>query len=246
MRKKRQQKFEKGGLYIAICCFALIAAVIGYAGNKTTNEKISDDAKAPQLASEKNTSTPSTKYKEEEILISVKDADISKNEQKSQIEKNTDNKISPTDNKQPEIAVSKTVEADDTTFSAPVKGDIIVSFSGDSLVFNEILSDWRTHNGVDISCDENAAIYTAGDGIVEEVFETAHGKSVRIDHKNGFKTVYANLSDQIEVITGDELLAGDLIGKVGNSSVADFTDKPHLHFEILLNDVYVNPEDYIK
>ncbi len=245
MRKKRPSKFEKGGLYIAICCFALIAAVIGYAGNKTTNENLSEDVKAPQLASEKNTPTPVTKYKEEDILISVKDADVPEAQEKTQTDKTANNNLA-TDNEPTEIAVSKTVEADDTAFSAPVKGDIIVSFSGDSLVYNEILSDWRTHNGVDISCDENAAIYAAADGIVEEVFETAHGKSVRIDHKNGFKSVYANLSDQIEVITGDELSGGDLIGKAGNSSVADFTDKPHLHFEILLNDAYVNPEDYIN
>jgi len=58
--------------------------------------------------------------------------------------------------------------------------------------------------------------------------------------------VTGDASDQIEVISGDKLTKGDLIAKAGNSSVGDFTDKPHLHFEILLNDKYVNPEDYIK
>jgi len=242
MRKKRPSKFEKGGLYIAICCFALIATVIGYAGNKTTNQELTKNSDTPQIASENNNPSSVTKYKEEDILISIKDETPKKTQTDKSVQKDTPSVV----DEQVQIPVSKTVEAEDTTFSSPVKGDVIVSFSGDSLVFNEILSDWRTHNGVDFSCDENAAIYAAADGIVEEVFETAHGKSIRIDHQNGFKTVYSNLSDQIEVISGDKLTKGDLIAKAGNSSVGDFTDKPHLHFEILLNDKYVNPEDYIK
>ena len=82
--------------------------------------------------------------------------------------------------------------------------------------------------------------------MVSEVYEGSLGKTVKIDHQNGYQTIYANLSDQIEVISGDDIKAGDLIGKVGETAVADFTTEPHLHFEILQNNEFVNPANYIK
>ena len=44
---------------------------------------------------------------------------------------------------------------------------------------------------------------------------------------------------------GDEIAAGDVIGKIGDSAVSELADEPHLHFEMTVNDVSVNPLDYI-
>lgn len=241
MKNKRPSKFNKGGLYIALCCFALIAAVIGYAGskdNKTTQENEPIKIDSDRIASI-NTPDPDTSLKGK-VTVEIKD-ETSKPEQPAQkpVAANTTAE-------EENVAVSKNVELNEPEFSAPVKGKTAAKFSGDKLIYNELLSDWRTHNGIDIVCDENAAIHASADGIVSEVYESAQGKSVKIDHLNGYVTVYSNLSDQIEVISGDELNSGDIIGKVGSSSISDFTQEPHLHFEILLNNEYVNPEEYIK
>lgn len=240
MKNKRMSKFNKGGLYIALCCFALIAAVIGYAGSKDRKTQENEPLKidTDQIAAIKTPeSANSLKGK---VTVEVKDEPV--------VPKVTDNEPVAVDAQanEEDIAVSNTVELDELKFISPVKGKTAAKFSGDTLIYNELLSDWRTHNGIDIVCDKNAAIYASADGIVSEVYESAQGKSVKIDHRNGYVTVYANLSDQIEVISGDELKAGDIIGKVGSSSVSDFTKEPHLHFEILLNNAYVNPEEYIN
>jgi murein DD-endopeptidase MepM/ murein hydrolase activator NlpD len=48
-----------------------------------------------------------------------------------------------------------------------------------------------------------------------------------------------------ELKVGDEVCLGDKIGVVGDSSLSELAEEPHLHFEVLLKDVKVNPLDYI-
>lgn len=240
MKNKRPSKSNKGGLYIALCCFALIAAVIGYAGNKDRKKQENEPVKIDtnQIAAIK--APESDNSLKGKVTVEVKEEPAP-----PETAENTPVAVD-TKTDEEDIAVSNTVELDELKFISPVKGQTAAGFSGDTLIYNELLSDWRTHNGIDIVCDKNAAIYASADGIVSEVYESAQGKSVKIDHQNGYVTVYANLSDQIEVISGDELKAGDIIGKVGSSSISDFTQEPHLHFEILLNNAYVDPEEYIN
>ena len=60
------------------------------------------------------------------------------------------------------------------------------------------------------------------------------------------KTRYSNLSrDGVEIKVGDEVSLGDKIGVVGDTSLSELAEEPHLHFEVLLKDVKVNPMDYI-
>lgn len=240
MKNKRTSKANKGGLYIALSCFALIAAVIGYIGSNNTDTKKDNNTEKTNIDEIATASAPTPNNSlKGKVVVEVKDEETPK--------KISDEKpITQANAVEEDVAVSKNVELLKPEFSYPVKGKIKAGFSGDKLIYNEILSDWRTHNGVDILCDENAAICASSDGIVSEVYESGQGKSVKIDHQNGYMTIYANLSDQLEVISGDSVKAGDIIAKVGNSSVSDFTQEPHLHFEILLNDQYVNPEELIK
>lgn len=239
MKNKRPSKFEKGGLYIALCCFAVIAAVVGYAGSKKDNTN--NSVKKPILTEEISKATPAADSLKGKVTLEVKDEPPEKKETppvQKQPEKTAENSES--------VSVSKNVKLEVPVFKTPVKGKTAYEFTGDKLVYNEALSDWRTHNGIDILCDKNAAVHAAADGIVSEVFESAQGKSIKIDHTNGYVSVYSNLSDTIEVISGDEVKTGDIIAKAGDSSVADFTADPHLHFEILLNGEYVDPAEYIN
>ena len=240
MKNKRPGKIEKGGLYIALCCFAVIAAVVGYAGtkkNEPKNEK--HPIKTEEIA--KSVATPQASPSlNGKVTIEVKDEPTEKKQAAE--EKNT---APQTEKSSESVSVSKNVKLEVPVFKAPVKGKTLSEFTADRLVYNEALSDWRTHNGIDISCDKNAAIHAAADGIVSEVYESAQGKSIKIDHSNGYVSVYSNLSDTIEVISGDEVKTGDIIAKVGDSSIADFTNEPHLHFEILLNGEFVDPAEYI-
>ena len=63
-----------------------------------------------------------------------------------------------------------------------------------------------------------------------------------IDHGYGFRTLYAHLQDW-NVSAGQEVSRGDLIGWVGSTGLST---GPHLHYEVLLNGVAVDPEPYLE
>lgn len=134
------------------------------------------------------------------------------------------------------------------TFISPVVGDIAKGHSLDVPVFSTTLGDWRIHTGIDISAEEGAEVFAAADGVVSKVWsDPFHGKSVEITHAGGVVSVYSNLSgDAVTVKEGDEVKSGAKIGCVGDTSLTELADEPHLHFEVKVEGVSVNPLDYIS
>lgn len=98
------------------------------------------------------------------------------------------------------------------------------------------------HNGVDFAMAPGNPIYATGDGVVESVkFEFfGYGNSIVIDHGFGYKTRYAHLKN-IGVVEGMKIKRGECIGESGNSGKST---GPHLHYEVIYKDRYVNPSNY--
>ena len=115
-------------------------------------------------------------------------------------------------------------------------------------VFSETLGEWRIHTGIDIATDEGAEVYAAADGEVTKVFSHPYfGKTVEITHNGGIVSVYSNLSaDGVTVSEGESIKAGTKLGVVGDTSLTELADEAHLHFEIKVSGVSVNPLDYIS
>lgn len=89
------------------------------------------------------------------------------------------------------------------------------------------------HNGMDFRTKQSdgnwhVPVYSVLKGVVSEVAENVwNGKFIRIDHPNGFQSVYLHLSEAA-VDTGQEVTAGFKIAVSGNSGGA--SEAPHLHF----------------
>ena len=134
------------------------------------------------------------------------------------------------------------------SFIAPVAGNVSKSHSLEMPVFSITLGEWRVHTGIDISCEEGASVFASEAGIVTGVYsDPMLGYTVEITHRNDLKTRYSNLSSEVSMLkVGDEVSLGDKIGVVGDSSISELAEEPHLHFEVLLKDVKVNPLDYIS
>lgn len=99
------------------------------------------------------------------------------------------------------------------------------------------------HAGVDISAASGTPVHAAADGVVEFAAYRAdgYGKMVMIDHGNGLTTRYAHLS-RIEVIPGEEIRRGDVLGYSGATGRVT---APHLHFEVRQGGLAVNPYPYL-
>ena len=132
-------------------------------------------------------------------------------------------------------------------FERPVEGDIVRDFAVDSLIFSETLQEWTTHTGVDIKADKTTVIKAAEAGTVKTIKnDPRYGMTVVIEHANGFKTVYSNLLTSEFVVEGEKVEKGQSIGTVGNTAAFEIADEPHLHFEILKDNISVDPNIYLK
>lgn len=100
----------------------------------------------------------------------------------------------------------------------------------------------QNHNGMDIANRVGSIIITPADGIVTKVKRMpALGKMVEISHGYGMKTRYGHLSES-KVKVGQKIKRGDMIAFMGNTGRST---GPHLHYEVLVNGVHVNPNKYV-
>ncbi|MCL1902669.1 MAG: peptidoglycan DD-metalloendopeptidase family protein [Alphaproteobacteria bacterium] len=107
-----------------------------------------------------------------------------------------------------------------------------------------VLGFTRAHKGVDFRAATGTPIPSAGAGrVVKREFNSGYGNFVRIRHANGFETVYAHMSRfQKGINVGTTVAQGQIIGFVGSTGLST---GPHLHFEIRINNVAVNPANYL-
>jgi len=100
----------------------------------------------------------------------------------------------------------------------------------------------QMHEGIDISNRMESPVIAPADGIISDIgSDWAHGKIVVISHGFGMTTRYSHLEKAL-VRVGQKVKRGDKIAQLGNSGK---TTGPHLHYEVRLNGIPVNPMRYI-
>lgn len=130
---------------------------------------------------------------------------------------------------------------------APVDGEISKDFADETLLYSDTLKEWTTHMGIDIKAEKTTIVKSAYNGIVESIKnDPRYGLTITIDHENGFKTVYSNLLTSEFVNEGERVEEGKTIGTVGESASFESLEEPHLHFEVLKDNINVNPTLYLK
>ncbi len=122
----------------------------------------------------------------------------------------------------------------------PVKGWITCGFGSRIDPFSGALS---FHEGVDIANDLGTPVKATADSVVSYCgFEPGYGNIVTLNHGNGYTTRYGHLSKYIVKI-GQHIKKDQIIGYVGNTGRST---APHLHYEVRLNGVAVNPVKYLN
>ncbi len=102
------------------------------------------------------------------------------------------------------------------------------------------LKRWKKHTGVDYAAPRGTPIKTSGSGkIVHRATKGAYGKTVIVDHGNGYKTLYAHLNNyNRKARNGRNVKQGQVIGYVGSTGRAT---GPHLHYEFRVRGKHRNP-----
>jgi murein DD-endopeptidase MepM/ murein hydrolase activator NlpD len=120
----------------------------------------------------------------------------------------------------------------------PVDGARISS--GFGMRFHPVLGYSRMHKGIDFAVPSGTPVMAAGAGIIQtERWENGFGNFVLLNHGNGYATAYGHLSRfAAGVHAGSHVRQGQVIAYSGATGLAT---GPHLHYEIRINGVQVNP-----
>jgi len=133
-----------------------------------------------------------------------------------------------------------------SVFVWPVSGTVIAAFSGEELVYNETMGDWRSHDGVDVSAQLGEIVRSVAAGTVTALYaDPLYGTCVAVDHGSGLTSTYCGLQALPAVSVGDYVAAGDTLGAVGTTAIAESGEVPHLHLTMKLGGIAVDPTDYL-
>jgi murein DD-endopeptidase MepM/ murein hydrolase activator NlpD len=121
----------------------------------------------------------------------------------------------------------------------PAKGFVTSTFGYRRSPFTNLQ---EMHEGLDVATQVGSPVIAPANGVVTRTFfHSGYGNMVEIDHGYGVVTRYAHNSRNL-VKPGQMVKRGTLIAEVGTTG---HSTGPHMHYEVLLNGVPVNPERYI-
>lgn len=122
---------------------------------------------------------------------------------------------------------------------APVKGGRFTS--GFGYRRHPLLGIRKMHTGVDWAAPSGTPIMAAGNGVVEEAGRKGgNGNYLRLRHSNGYKTAYSHLLRfSPGVVPGAKVRQGQIVAYVGSTGLST---GPHLHYEVLINNRFTNPQ----
>jgi len=120
--------------------------------------------------------------------------------------------------------------------------ELIALASGFGMRIHPVYKVRKMHTGVDFAAQIGTPIYATADGVIDklEVSFSGYGKQLEIDHGFGYRTRFAHMHG-FAVRFGQKVKRGDLIGYVGETGLST---APHLHYEVFVNGIHVNPIHY--
>jgi murein DD-endopeptidase MepM/ murein hydrolase activator NlpD len=127
----------------------------------------------------------------------------------------------------------------DLAFTAPLRGPVSSPFG---FRWDPIFGGVHFHFGTDIAVYTGTPFAAFADGVVIAAWEgPGWGKYILLDHGGGIYTRYAHAS-ALYVQAGEWVERGQVIGRVGSTG---YSTGPHLHFELRVDGMYLNPEFYV-
>jgi murein DD-endopeptidase MepM/ murein hydrolase activator NlpD len=122
----------------------------------------------------------------------------------------------------------------------PVEGRVGSSFGERE---DPINGEGAFHSGLDIEAPDGTPVRAAADGnVTDAAMNGGYGREIILDHGHDVLTVYGHLS-AMAVVPGQHVIRGQVIGYVGQSGRAT---GPHLHYEVRVHNVPVNPHKYLR
>ena len=144
-------------------------------------------------------------------------------------------------------AESKTQKDKQVVFNCmPVKNKKLLKDYSETPVYNETLSDYRAHTGLDFEADIDDKVRVMGKGVVKDIYyDDLLGNVVVVEHSESVESYYCGLARTALVQVGDVVNAGDFVGTV-YAIPGEAADRAHVHVEVKENGRYVDPRKFMN
>ena len=154
----------------------------------------------------------------------------------------------PESTKAPETQTSAPVDATPLKLLLPVSGQLLQGHDLEVPAWSDTMADYRTHCGMDIAAQMGASVCAAADGVIAQVWEDPMmGQCIAVQHGGDAVSIYKNLALEMAegIEAGAKVGSGQLLGYVGESAMTELADEPHLHFELTVAGLQVDPLEYM-
>lgn len=143
-------------------------------------------------------------------------------------------------------APNEPVSTKEIEFSVPMSNAVVVKdYAEDHLQYNASLNRWEIHLAVDLASDDNK-VYACCDGVVTAIDSNSlDGYVVKIEHDDGFSSVYGSLGAVNSIKVGDSVVMGQTIGLADTTASNESKQGGHLHFTMFKDNVEVDPNNYL-
>ena len=134
-------------------------------------------------------------------------------------------------------------------FTKPVEGYLLKGYDIDMPVYSLTMDDYRVHAGIDIVAELGAPVIAIAEGVVQNVYkDPMMGNCISVSHANGMVSYYMGLSDEVGegIEDGAPVYCGQVLSSVGDSTLIEIAEEPHLHLEVKQNGKYVDPSEFVS
>lgn len=228
-KQEGKKKRYKAWYYsMAVCVVACFIAAFGIFGSSPTSDATSD------------IDIVSTKSNEEREVAAKAENVPDTRETTTKAPKATTQASEPEEESTTEAAndFSENVPFE-SKFILPSGTEILNDYSDGQFIYSETSGDYRIHNGIDFSAEEGSAISAIISGEVTAIINDPHyGTIVEVNHGNKLLARYCGVANAA-VSQGTIVKQGDKIGEITTIPIEG--DKPHLHFETLIDGIAEDP-----
>lgn len=255
--RKKANKVVYISLVSVLCIFAVLIVITGINNRKSDDTKqtptVTEPSKqetegpsqAQMAAPKQEESTPPKANAHDAVIV----PETSSAEETEALPETEDASVSAEDEESAQAVDNVPVEPL-PEFTAPVDGTIAKEYADSVLVYSLTMNDYRAHTGIDFEAEVGSPVYAAADGVIGELWEEPMmGTCMSVMHTGNAVSIYKNLSNEetLEGISaGAEVKAGQVIAAVGDTAVIEQADAPHLHYELKIDGVNVDPMEYIS